>query len=332
MPRQNFLRARASFRLRDLRSRPAWRRASVGITAEEQRNFDAFVLRRRATLDVSVQLHSYWNVSFFSGILFPFVDDRELGDGTPLERRGLLDAGTEQTTDTRRPVFADVFAELQEGEHFLVRKLTVGTMLTLRPHAALETILSATYENDAGEIRRTCGASVTASGCYLTSSDPNAQIPPQSAAQSSRLYLLADQRAESLSASTRTTLALTPRLSLQLFAQLFTEGLAYGPPLRALVAPGKSIVTLDSLRPALRSDNAPVLDERQASLTVDLVLRWEWRMGSTLYVVYQHNTAGDVASTARGQLSFPGELATLRGPTATNGDTFLLKIDFLAAL
>lgn len=332
MDRQDLLGARGSLRLRDLHSRPAWRRASIGITAEEQRDFDDFVLRRRVILDTSLQFHSYSNLSFFSGVWFPFVDDRELGDGTPLERRGLLDTGVELTTDTRRPVFADVSAELQEGEHLFVHKLTLGTTLTLRPHPALELVLGATYENDGGEIRRTCAASVPASGCYLTSSNPNAQIPPQSATRSNRLYLLADQRAESLSATARTTLAITPRLSLQLFTQLFTEGLAYGPPLRIEVPPGKGVVRLDALRPAVPSDNPPVPDERRASLTIDLVLRWEWRVGSTLYLVYQHRTSGDVPSPERGRLSFPGEVAALADPAATHGDTILLKLDLLHAL
>jgi hypothetical protein len=332
MERQNLLRARASLRLKDLHSRPAWRRASIGITAEEQRDFDGFVLKRRAALDGSLQLHSYWNLSLSAGVLFPFVDDRELGDGTPLERRGLLDVKGEVTSDTRRAVFADLFAELQEGEQFLVRKLTLGTTLTLRPHPAFDAVLGLTYENDAGEIRRTCGASVPASGCFLASSDPAAHIPPESAARADRLYLLADQRAESLSAIARTTLAITPRLSLQLFAQLFTEGIAYGTPLRIEVPPGKRVVRLDALRRAVAGDHPPVLDDRQASLTLDFVLRWEWRVGSTMYLVYQHRTSGDIPSPERGVLSFPGEVAALGGPGAVRGDTMLVKIDLLSAL
>src|SRR5205823_3454859 len=239
MERQDLLRARASVRLKDLHSRPAWRRASIGLSGEEQRDFDGFVLLRRADLSASVQLPSYWNLSLSGGILFPFVDDRELGDGTPLERRALLDLKGGVTTDTRRPLFADLFAELQEGEELLVRKVTLGATLTLRPHPALEGVVGLTYENDYGEIRRICGASVPASGCYLSSSDPAAQVLPQDATRATRLYLLAQQAAQSLSATARATLAITPRLSFQLFAQLFTEGLAYGPPLRIEVPPGK---------------------------------------------------------------------------------------------
>jgi hypothetical protein len=302
------------------------------LSAEEQRDFDGFVLRRRLGLDGSVQLPSYWTLSLSSRLLLPFADDRELGDGTPLERRGLLDLTAGVTTDTRRPVFADVFAELQEGEQFLVRKLTLGATFTLRPHPAFETVLGVTYENDAGEIRRICAASVPAAGCYLSSSDPNAQLPPQTATRNDRLYLLAEQLAESLSATARTTVAITPHLSLQLFAQLFTEGIAYGRPLRIEVPPGKRIVRLDALRPAVQQDNPPVLDDRQASLTVDFVLRWEWRVGSTLYLVYQHRTSGNVAPPDRGQLSFPQEAGALAAPNAVHGDTLLLKVDLLTAL
>lgn len=327
MPRQNVVRARASLHLRDLHSRPAWRRASIGLSGEDQRDFDGFVLRRRAGLDGSVQLPSYWTWSLSTALLWPSVDDRELGDGTPLERRGLFDLALEATTDTRRAVFADFFAEAQEGEDFRVRKHTLGTTLTLRPHPAVEAVLGLTYENDAGEVRRVCAASLPAAGC-----SSSGQLPPATASQSSRLYLFAEQSAQSLSATIRTTAAITPHLSLQLFFQLFTEGLAYGAPQRIVVPAGKSIVRLDALQPAQPQDKPPVLDDRQATLTLDLVLRWEWRVGSTLFLVYQHRTSGEAAPPNRDGLSLSRELGALWGPDALQGDTLLLKIDLLGAI
>jgi len=99
---------------------------------------------------------------------------------------------------------------------------------------------------------------------------------------------------QSISAILRATVTITPRISLQAFAQLFTEGLAYGDPLRAVVGPA---IRLDQLTRATAADQAPSLDDRNADLSMNLVLRWEWRLGSTLYLVYAHQTAGSAEST-----------------------------------
>lgn len=86
---------------------------------------------------------------------------------------------------------------------------------------------------------------------------------------------------------------------------------------------------LQDLVPAAASDNAPINDERRAGLDVNVILRWEWRLGSTLYLVYAHHAAGDVLPGVPSALSLRSDLATLGG--APRGDTLLFKVDLLAA-
>jgi hypothetical protein len=64
---------------------------------------------------------------------------------------------------------------------------------------------------------------------------------------------------------------------------------------------------------------------------VNLILRWEWRLGSTLYLVYAHETTADFTPRPGG-LDLAGELGAFVSSAARHGDTFLVKIDLFKAL
>ena len=152
------------------------------------------------------------------------------------------------------------------------------------------------------------GAHARERGCR-TGADVTQLLDRGAAIQGPRLYLLAQQAARSVSATLRTTYAFTPRLTLQGYAQLFTAGIAYGAPARAVVQAGRRKVTLAELQPALAEDRAPNADERQAGLNLNLILRWEWRTGSTFYLVYAHQSTNDVKRGVVGGPSIRRELA-----------------------
>jgi hypothetical protein len=65
---------------------------------------------------------------------------------------------------------------------------------------------------------------------------------------------------------------------------------------------------------------------------VNLILRWEWMLGSTLYLVYAHQTSNEVTPAIRG-LDLSAELSALsRAHGATLGDSVMIKMDLLRAL
>src|SRR5439155_24368560 len=146
---------------------------------------------------------------------------------------------------------------------------------------------------------------------------------------------LAPQQARSVSATLRATYSFTPHLTLQAYGQLFTAGISYGAPLRAAVEPGRRTVRLDELRPALAEDH-PSLDsdsnQRQVGLNLNLILRWEWRTGSTFYVVYAHQSSNDIKTGVPSGLAFGAELGALSAAGVSHGDTILVKVDLLSAL
>ena len=327
MDRGNLIDLRPALTVRDLHPQGRWQKASLRLSAEDERNFDGFLLRRSLSLDSSVTLNSYWSGSLSTTLFLPAVDDRELGDGTPLARPGAVRVSADVGTDSRQSLIASFSISQQLSEGMRERKTAIGADLKFRPYPALEAGVSVTYENDGGAIRRIRGAT----GVPEMGGDPAVDLDPAGATRSWRLYLLAPQYAQSVSAILRAAAALGPHLSVQAFAQLFTEGVAYGDPMRAVVAPGRATVQLDGLPRAGNADQPAWPDQRDADLSLNLVLRWEWRVGSNLYLAYAHQTSGS-ASPNDHRLSLFGEAGALAGPGATRGDALMLKIDMLTAL
>ncbi|BDG09616.1 DUF5916 domain-containing protein [Anaeromyxobacter paludicola] len=138
------------------------------------------------------------------------------------------------------------------------------------------------------------------------------------------LYTFGDLDSPDVSVTLREQLVLTPRLTLQLYAQVFTDYGRYGPFYQARSADHGAIRPED-LRPVAAGALATDPDYRDTTLNVNLVLRWEWRLGSTFYAVYSRSqtelpTPGGVrVSTTLG----PRGLAI--GPTT---DVFLLKLAY----
>jgi Domain of unknown function (DUF5916) len=325
MRRANLTRLASFVNLRDVHPSEKWQSARVGFGAFHVRNaaFDV-PLQSMAGGEFNVTLNSFW---YFAGGLYAetrHYDDRELRDGTPFERPGLVDAYVGAGSDSRRDLFAELTFEWIRGLGRFYGQISPGATIKVRPLAWLETQLDLSLLLRRGDVRSIRSATAP--------SVPGSLLDPATAAGQERVYLFAPQDSRTLSTTLRGTYAFSPRLTLQAYAQFFTAGVSYGAPLRYLAGPGRSRIHLDDLSPALPQDDAPNADERQAGLNVNLILRWEWTLGSTLYLVYTHATGADLlAPPARG-LDFGRELGAFTDRAATHGDTFLIKIDFFKAL
>jgi hypothetical protein len=192
----------------------------------------------------------------------------------------------------------------------------MGGTLVLRPMPQLDGSVDVAYSESAGTIRQ-----------IATPKLADGELEPT---RRSRSYTFAPQQARSVSTTLRATYSFTPHLTLQAYGQLFTAGVTYGRQLRADVGPGRSTVKLDSLVP-LANDVVLDADDRQVGLNLNIILRWEWRIGSTLYLVYAHQSANDVVPLRHG-LDLGAELGLLSAAGVSHGDTLLLKVDLLHAL
>jgi hypothetical protein len=123
-----------------------------------------------------------------------------------------------------------------------------------------------------------------------------------------RRYVFAGIDQTTLAIETRTNVTFTPNLSFELYAQPFFASGRYGP-LKELRAPGVfdfleygsdigSVERLDDGRFLIDPDGDPATanqffvrdpDFSVRSLLGNAVLRWEWRPGSTLFLVWQQS-------------------------------------------
>jgi len=135
-----------------------------------------------------------------------------------------------------------------------------------------------------------------------------------------------DQR--SLDASVRATYALRPDLSFQLFSQLFAARFRHDD-FRLLAGP-------DDLRP-LGAVYPRRRDQASQSLIFNAVGRWEYRPGSTVYVVWAHNRAGAFGGYRLHDAADPAPSPFDRGTLRLAADTFdllptnvvLVKLNYL---
>jgi hypothetical protein len=130
---------------------------------------------------------------------------------------------------------------------------------------------------------------------------------------------LGDLLSRSVTLKLRQELLLSQDLSVQLYAELFSAFGRYRALYRA-ARPGDGRLYVRALEPLPTPDEA--LDFRLSSLRVNAVLRWEYRRGSTLFLVYTRQQDGErqVDPRERTELGF----RTLGVAPAV--DVFLVKL------
>ena len=317
MPRANMFRGMAWFSLRDPHPNTYWQSAQAIVGGREVHDYRfANRLNRDVFLEAWINTKSFWFLDTGFDYFAPYVDDRELKDGTPVERQRQLQWYGNISTDSRKPIQLQFYWTEGRSSPRFERLNQLGGTLVLRPLPQLDGSLDLAYNENAGTIRQ-----------IATPALSPGELDPT---HRSRSYVLAPQQARSVSATLRATYSFTPRLTLQAYGQIFTAGISYGSQFSATVDhAGRPTVKLDDLRPAPATVDA---NERQVGLNLNLILRWEWRTGSTFYLVYAHQSSNDVKKGVPAGLDLGAELRTLEAPGVAHGDSILVKVDLLSAL
>jgi hypothetical protein len=251
-------------------------------------------------LNWSGTLDNFWQ--FFTEVHWrpTYYDDREVGDGTALQRAGLLGYELEGSTNPAKPVSATLATQTQLLSDGFMFNGEAGVLFRALPQLDLEVLPTAVYTR--GEPRYTgfTGA------------------PGQ--------YVFGKLEAKSLGTTLRATYTFAPRLTLQTYGQLFLASGHYDQFSSFQTAAPGEVVHLDALQPfagALPSNP----DFEEGILNLNVVLRWEYALGSTLFLVYTRSQVPAVAL-------LPGESATLsftpvsRAPAA---DVVLVKLTYFWA-
>ncbi len=246
-----------------------------------------------------VQLPGYQKLGARLALELPQYDTREIaGAGIPFERTGDWYATLILASDPSRQLQAS-------GDVFVIRTLREGPFAartgwgwdlaaSWRPHPRLETRLDGAY-----------GLKPQGPRWIETLGDGTA--------------VFGVQDPEFVSLTLRQQLVFTPRLSAQLYAQLFSAAVRWGGTFYGAALAGRRDLSHSDLVPVAYA-GAPASHE--AALNVNAVLRWEYRLGSTLYLVYtrsQRELPEPAGGAVPGGLESP---ALFRGPVV---DTLLVK-------
>jgi hypothetical protein len=243
---------------------PWWvtRETSTALQVNLRETLDGLNLWREVRLAASANLTNFWSLYFNVHRRWAYFDDRETGDGTALERAASTGVSAEIGSDPRLPLTAWLSSSFDVKDGGGVN-FGVNAQIALRALSRLELALLPTAGYETGSPRYVSKDTVP----------DGADVP----------YHFATQNAASVGATLRAAFTFTPELSLQWYAQLFLTRVHYGPYFM-LARPKGAVVRLADLD--MPDTAAPMADTQSATLNVNVVLRWEYHLGSTLFVVY----------------------------------------------
>ncbi|HXU01081.1 MAG TPA: DUF5916 domain-containing protein, partial [Polyangia bacterium] len=243
---------------------PWWRTLETisGLVVNVRRSLDGLPLWNEVKLGTQHSMNNFWRFYFDVHGRSAFFDDRETGDGTALERAASAGVAGEIATDARLPLtvfLASTFDAKQGGGVIF----GVNGNVSLRALSRLELALLPTAGYETGSPRYVSKDTVPA-GADVS-------------------YRFATQSAASVGATLRAAFTFTPELSLQWYTQVFLARVRYGPYFMVAQPAGGRVRLADLTTPGA---SIPTADTERATLNINVVLRWEYRLGSTLFVVY----------------------------------------------
>jgi hypothetical protein len=279
---------------------PFWEVAQLSghVFASLRENLDGLNLLHGYYLGGEARFKNFWTLAAEGYVYTSRFDDREVGDGTALQRPNVRGGDVSFSTDPRRQLAASISTETflyPTGGH----SFRLNGEITYQPLPRLELQMLPQLVHSTGDPRYVSGD------------------------RESGMYLFGVLSARSVGATLRTSYTFTNRLTLQFYGQLLLVAKHYSRFTSFSVDPGapRPTIRLDDLTPAAAPAESP--DGAEANLNLNAVLRWEFRPGSTLFLVYSRFQAPDLALDGR-----PAELdvgALRNGPA---NDSLRVKVSY----
>lgn len=285
-------------------------------------NYDGDRLRGDYAAFLQLQARNYWSTSLYVDRV-PFeADDRQARGGPLVGLPGSSVIQPQLSTDAREPVVVSLSPAFARDDEGGVEEI-LALSLTFKPAPNVSLTVGPAWDGE-----------------RLTDQYVTTVTDPTAVAFFGSRYVYSHIQQTTLSMTTRADVTFTPSLSLQLYAQPLLgsghysdfEEYAYPRTSRKVVY-GRDLGTITPVAGGYRVDpdgagpaapftiNNPDFNLR--SLRGTGVLRWEWRPGSTAYLVWTQ-TRSDVA--ALGDFDFARDRAALFAAHPQN--VFLLKISY----
>jgi hypothetical protein len=310
MARQNVHMLKASVGWRTLEPGTYTFETTSALEVSDNRNLSGLDLGQLYELNTRLRLRNFSSVFLAADFAPARFDDREVGTGAALERAHYLGGRLELASDPRGQLFATLANQTQIiGSGTYATAVQASFIVHALRQLDIELLPQVTWAN--GEYRYTHLAPVP---------DPMGGSD----------YVFGKLTAKSVSATLRATYTFTPQLTLQAYGQAFLASGHYDelrqqalPP-----APTGDTVSLAGLAAGSPPTSVPVNpDFEDAAVNVNVVFRWEYRLGSTIYLVYTHSQVPTVPTGMTG-LPAPATLTPSAFGHGESSDVFLLKFSY----
>jgi hypothetical protein len=282
----------AGFRLthRWLRPGPVFRYSQAYFNRSHQYNFGRVRISDGYFSGFYGQLRNFWTVSLNGVINRPALNDKVTRGGPLALVPAQWSLSSSVNSDSRRSTIVSVFGSMVRNKSGGYSN-TLVTDVSLRPSSALSLSLAPSV------------STVHSAAGYITAiADPTAEDTY------GRRYIVSNLTQRSFDMTIRTDVSLTPSVSLQMYAQPFVSAVEYEG-IKSFTRPkefqflvygrdGTSTIAYDSTTRLYQVDadgagpaptaTFPNPDFNLRSLRANLVLRWEYRAGSTLYLAWAH--------------------------------------------
>jgi hypothetical protein len=302
MQRQNQHELKTSIGYRTLERGSLTIETSSAFEVTERRSVNGLDLGQIYELNSRLHFLNYWSAFVAADVAPPHYDDREVGDGTALERGAYAAGRLDLSTDPKRRVIFDVSGTGQTIQHGASALSLQGT-LTLNLLPQLEIALSPQFTQTTGEPRFAW--------------QPDGAVTPNE-------YVFGQLAATSVGAILRANYTFAPGVSLQTYAQGFLSSRSYTDRRAVTAMPGEHI-SIDRVRRAPLATMPPVTtpDVEEAALNLNIVFRWEYLPGSTLFIVYSRSQVPGVNI-----FDMTAHLAPRALGRGSSADVLLLKLTY----
>ena len=276
---------------------PHFRDATLFFNVFTQYNGDWLALNESAFLGGEMQFLNYWNIFLGHGRSRQVYDDLDTRGGPPILKPAGWWIDSFIGTDSRKPVRGGlgVFTNRNAAGG---RETTYRANLTLQPRPAVQASLSANYTDAIDDAQWIENSDATGDGV------------------DDYIYGTLDRNVVSITA--RGTYAFTRDMTLEVYLQPFVAAGDYTN-IRRLAKPLSY-----AFEPVTIADNPDFNDK---SLRSNVVFRWEYRRGSTLFLVWNVSNSDD---------SLPGRFSAFRdlrsGFGASGTQVLMVKLNYWLGL
>jgi hypothetical protein len=297
LQRTDIVSSHAVMEYRNQKTTKTFRERNAFIGVWQNQNFDGDTLERGMFVEVFGELQSYWQYSAELSALPEAYSDR-LTRGGPLVRTpSVWEFDGSVSSDQRKKYSFDVDFTINRADDESYER-SVAILLNARPRSNLLLSVTPSY-----------------SRFHDYTQFVAAMQDPAATATYGRRYIFAELEQRSFELATRVDWTLNSHLSFQLYLQPFIASGDYHD-YHALAAARTREFT-----PVHYAEADPDFNFR--SVRGSAVVRWEFRPGSALYVVWNENRAD---TDPRGDFSFSRDLRAI--PNAPSHDVLLVKVSY----